>query len=117
MEIQTPLSSSQAGVSQREVAEPTSSAISMTIAPWPIENSAPQKRANGRPARELTRVSPSMVARWSASKPCLRPSRNTSATREVQSAGRAEASIRGLSVSYLWPHRSRSRRRGGPGRS
>ena len=87
IEIQVPRSSIHAGTCHCPAATPTASAISMTIAPCPSENSEPHQRARDGAMRRLWRVRPSMVARWSASSPCLAPRTNTRASRAIHSLG------------------------------
>ena len=53
MDIQVPTSSIQGGTCQWLAAMPTPSAISITILPWPSENSEPHQRARAGAWRRL----------------------------------------------------------------
>jgi len=84
IEIQVPVLSIHSGAFHSVATVATTMATVVTTTPWPSEKSSPDQRATSGRRPALKRVRPSIAARWSASRPCFRPSRKTTATSDSQ---------------------------------
>ena len=88
IEIHAPRCSSHAGGAHSVANAATIAATTVTIIPWPAENNTPAQRETRGLNSELKRVSPSIVAMWSGSMPCCKPSMNTTMINPNPSCGK-----------------------------